>query len=186
MTLQYIVLLFAYKKHHRLGSVMFLLLQLSSHIFSAIIMASPERHFNMTGAPGIELQDIGPNPTLGQLISEAQHRAPRASQAWKRFSRIIGKVLPDPATRRIRRHEPALEAAIELHPECPQFRADYYHLRDRPCAPVESLFHLIVIRPPDVLNMIECHPSYETCLSDWLESIHGALVVESSDSLILW
>ena len=177
----------AYKKHHSLGfRTAFLIVFLQSQYISPFIMASPERHPNMTEPPGIELQDIRPNPPSRQLSSETQHRAPRASQAWKAFSHIIRKVLPDPATRRTRRHEPALETATELHPECPQFQVDYNHLRDRPCAPVESLFHLIVVRPPDVLNVIECHPGDKTCLSDWLESIHEALVMESSDSLMLW
>ena len=149
-------------------------------------MASPERHSSMTGAPGIELQDIGPNPPSRQLTSEAQNHAPKAPQAWKGVLDTIRKVLSTPAARQPRNHEPALEAAIELHPECPQFRLFYYHLRDRPCAPVESLFHLTVVRPPDVSNMIEYQPSHRTCLSDWLESIHGALVEESLDSFILW
>ena len=149
-------------------------------------MASPERHFSTTGAPAIELQDIGPNSPSHQLSSETQHHAPKASQAWKGVLATIRKVLSTPAARQPRSHESALEAAIDLHPECPQFRLFYHHLRDRPCAPVESLFHLTVVRPPDVSDMIDYQPSHRTCLSDWLESIHAALEVESSDSFILW
>ena len=137
------------------------------------------------GTPGIEMQDIGPNQPSRPLNSEAQHHASRASQAWKGFLLTIHELLSSPAARRPRGHEATLEAAMKQHPECPQFRIDYYHLCDQPCASVGSLFHLTVVRPPNIMNTFECHPSHETCLSDWLESFHGALAAESPDSFIL-
>ena len=137
-----------------------------------------------------ELQDLGPNPPSRQLTLEAQNHAPKASQAAEGFLQTLRKVLSTKsAPRRIRGHEFGLEAAGKLYPECPQFWDDYLHLRDRPHAPIESLFHLMVkeiVQPQDHLETTENHPRHKSCLSDWLESIHKALFVESQDSLILW
>ena len=144
----------------------------------------------MTGAVNLELQDAGLNPPSRQLTLEAQDHAPRASQVTEGFLQTLRKALSIESTpRSIRDHESDLQAASKLHPECPQFWDDYLHLRDRPRAPIESFFYLIVkkiLQPPDHLDTIENHPRHKSCLSDWLESIHGALFVESSDSLILW
>ncbi len=153
-------------------------------------MASSVRHCNMTGAVNLEMQDIGPNQPSRQLTLEAQDHTPRASHAAEGFLHTWRKALSiKSAPRRIRDHESDLEAASKLHPECPQFWDDYLHLRDRPRAPIECFFHLIVkkiVQPSNHLETIEDRPKHKTCLSDWLESIHEALFVESSDSLILW
>ncbi len=155
-------------------------------------MASPERPLNMSGTQDIEMQDMGPNAPSRQLTLEAQHHATKASQAWKVLSHFIRNGTHISATRRTRDHEPELEAASKQHPECPKFWKDYTHLRDRRCAPIESLWPLMVkymmLPPADAVVTTEWHPRYDTkmCLSDCLESIHQDLVVDSSDSLILW
>ena len=152
-------------------------------------MASPEHHFNTTGPPHIELQDIRPNPPSRQPTLEAQDHTPRAKQARKGFSRTIRTALSTSPDRQPGVHEHDLLVACEWQPKSLQFWHDYFYLRYRPRAPVTSLFHLIVkliVQPPHGLDTIECYPGDEICLSDWLESVHAALSARSPDSLILW
>ncbi|KAK0516506.1 hypothetical protein JMJ35_001109 [Cladonia borealis] len=152
-------------------------------------MASPGRQFDMTGALDLESQDIRPNPPLPQPASEFQHHTSLALRAWKGFSRIIRTMLFTSENPHPKSHENDLwVAARELKSKEAQFWMDYDHVKDRPCAPVGSLFCLtvkLIVQPPHGLDTTEYQPGHEICLSDWLESVHEALIAQSSDSLML-
>ena len=128
-------------------------------------MASPDRQLKTLGPLDLELQSIRPTPPSRQPTLEAQHHVPRRA------------FLRD------------LSTASKLQPKMHRFYLDYNHLRNRSRAPVASLFYLIVKRrkqPPDTMDIIESDSGGEICLSDWLNNIHEALSVESSDSIMLW
>ena len=128
-------------------------------------MARTERQLNKPASLDLELQDIRSSPPSRQPTLQAHQHARRP------------------------RYEDYLFAASKLQPKKGLFWADYNHLSHRSHAPVASLFYLIVkkrTQPPDTLKTIECDPGDETCLSDWLEEIHEALGVQSSDSIMLW
>ena len=151
-------------------------------------MASPERQFDMTGALDLELQAMGPIPPSSLPASESQHPGPTALLTWKGFSNIVRKALPIPGPPKVRDHDSELLAVSKLHSERPQFWEDYIHLRHRPCAPLQSLFHLMGKNKLEHGGVIgwECHLRYKGCLSDWLEEIHQRLVRQRPDSLVLW
>ena len=151
-------------------------------------MASPEQPFNITGSQDIEMQDLGPNAPSLQLTLQAEHHPSRESQTSKGLLHTMRTKLLNSVTPQPKAYELELFAAHKLQTKKARFLEDYVHLSHRP-APVAFLFHLIVkriVQPPDVLDTIECYPRHETCLSDWIKSIHEALVVQSSDSVILW
>ena len=153
-------------------------------------MTSPEHQFDMTGALDLESQDIRPNPPSPQPASESQHPDPIALRAWKKLSRTIRTALFTSEVPHPRSHEKDVWiTAGELGQKYAQFSADYNHMKDRPCAPIGSLFCLtvkLIVQSPHDLDAIECQPGHETCLSDWLESVHEALITQSSDCLMLW
>lgn len=94
----------------------------------------------------------------------------------------IRKVLWSPAAHRTKEHELDLKASNKLHPDCRRFWDNYLHLRDRSYTPFRSLSPLFIQNR----RVVEWFPENEIRLSDWLESVHRALAVDSPDSLIIW
>ena len=134
-------------------------------------------------------QDIGPIPPSRQPTLEAQNHASRIPQAGRSLMHKFRRLMWTPAIHGAEDYEIDLKAANKLHPECRRFWDNYLHLRDRPHTPFQSLSPLFIQnrrQSQDIMHIVEWSPQDGTCLSNWLESMYLALVVDSSDSLIIW
>ena len=101
----------------------------------------------------------------------------------------VKNLLWAPAIRGIGGHEIDLKAADKLHPECSRFWDNYLYLSYQPYIPFEYFSPLYIKyrrQSQDVVHIVGWSPQDETCLWNWLESLHPALVVDSPDSLIIW